>query len=191
MSFDAVYRSLYPLPDVALLWRLFLQFAIMSLLAFGGGQAVLPLMERESVAERGWITTGAFTAGVGFGYLIPGPVTTMAAFVGYMAGGVWGGIAATLGMFLAPTLLAALAAAGIERLAKSRWIKAFGAGAAPAVVGLLGATLWNIARHAVVSWPLGVIALLSLVLAVKTRIPPLWLLLVGAAVSWGVSSFSR
>ena len=182
---------LYPLPDMALLGRLFVQFGIMSLLAFGGGQAVLPLMERVSVAEQGWISTSAFTAGVGFGYLIPGPVTTMAAFVGYMAAGFWGGIAAALGMFLAPTILAALAAAGIEKLAKSRWIKAFGAGAAPAVVGLLGATLWNIARHAVVSWPLGIIALLSLVLAVKTKLPPLWLLLGGAALGWSAATLFR
>ena len=191
MSFASAIRLLYPLPDAALLGRLFVQFAIMSLLAFGGGQAVLPLMERETVVERGWITTSAFTAGVGFGYLIPGPVTTMAAFVGYMAAGFWGGVAAALGMFLAPTILAALAAAGVKKLAKSRWIKAFGAGAAPAVVGLLGATLWNIARHAVVSWPLGAVALLSLALAVKTKIPPLWLLLGGAAIGWGVATFLR
>jgi chromate transporter len=173
--------------DFSLLWALFWQFAIISLLAFGGGQAVLPLIERESVALRHWATTPEFTAGVGFGYLIPGPVTTMAAFIGYMAGGLPGGLAATFGMFLAPTILAASAAAGVERLAKNRWIKAFGAGAAPAVVGLLGATLWSVAHHAVTSWPLALIALGSLLLAVLTKIPPVWLLLGGAVLGWGVS----
>src|SRR5947209_7321524 len=97
----------HALPHFGLLWALFVQFAIISLLAFGGGQAVLPLIERESVSERAWATTPEFTAAVGFGYLIPGPVTTMAAFIGYMAGGIAGGLAAALGMFLAPTLLAA------------------------------------------------------------------------------------
>ena len=173
--------------NLPLLWSLFSQFAIISLLAFGGGQAVLPLIERESVALRHWSTTPEFTAGVGFGYLIPGPVTTMAAFIGYMAGGLPGGLAATLGMFLAPTILAASAAAGVERLAKNRWIKAFGAGAAPAVVGLLGATLWSIARHAVTSWPLALIAFLSLLLAARTKTPPLWFLLGGALLGWAVS----
>ena len=174
--------------DWALLGALFLQFAVISLLAFGGGQAVLPLIERESVGERGWMTSAEFTASVGFGYLIPGPVTTMAAFVGYMAAGLPGGIAATLGMFLAPTILAALAAAGVEKLAKSRWVKAFGAGAAPAVVGLLGATLWSIAQKAVVSLPLAVVAVTALLLAVKTKVPPIWLLLGGGALGWAASN---
>ena len=173
-----------PLPPLQLLWAIFFQFAVISLLAFGGGQAVLPLIERTSVVERGWATTSAFTAAVGFGYLIPGPVTTMAAFIGYMAAGLTGGIAATLGMFLAPTLLAGLAAAGVEKLAQSRWVRAFGAGAAPAVVGLLGGTLWSIGRHAIASWTLGAIALLSLALAVKTKIAPVYLLLGGAIFGW-------
>jgi len=174
--------------DWTLLGALFLQLAIISLLAFGGGQAVLPLIERESVAGRGWMTSAEFTASVGFGYLIPGPVTTMAAFVGFMAAGLPGGLAATLGMFLAPTILAALAAAGVERLAKSRWVKAFGAGAAPAVVGLLGATLWSIAQKAVVSWPLAIVALAALLLAIKTRVQPIWLLLGGGVLGWAASN---
>ena len=179
----------HPLPtfDIALLWALFVQFGVISLLAFGGGQAVLPLIERTSVAERGWMTTPQFTAGVGVGYLIPGPVTTMAAFVGYMAAGVWGGLAATLGMFLAPTILAALAAQGVQKLARSRWVRAFGAGAAPAIVGLLGNTLWSLGRQAVTSWPLALTVLLSLLLAARTKIAPLWLLLGGALIGWAAS----
>ncbi len=174
-------------PDFNLLWALFWHFAVISLLAFGGGQAVLPLIERQSVALRHWATTPEFIAGVGFGYLIPGPVTTMAAFIGYMAGGLPGGLAATLGMFLAPTILAASAAAGVERLARNRWIQAFGAGAAPAVVGLLGATLWSVAQHAVISLPLAMVALFSLILAARTRVQPLWLLLGGAILGWAAS----
>jgi chromate transporter len=182
---------LHAAPDWTLLGTLFLQFAIMSLLAFGGGQAVLPLIERESVAGRGWMTSAEFTAAVGVGYLIPGPVTTMAAFVGYMAGGPAGGVAATLGMFLAPTILAALAAAGVEKLARSRWVKAFGAGAAPAVVGLLGATLWSIAQKAVTSWPLAVVALLALLVAVRTKVQPIWLLLGGGLIGWATANLGR
>ena len=94
-------------------------------------------------------------------------------------------------MFLAPAILAALAAAGVEKLAKSRWVKAFGSGAAPAVVGLLGATLWNIAQHAVTSWPLVLVALLALLLALKTKVQPLWLLLGGGILGWAASASFR
>ena len=188
MHFGDFHKLLPSHSAMALLWALFVQFAVTSLLAFGGGQAVLPLIERQSVAERGWLSMSAFTAGVGVGYLVPGPVTTMAAFVGYMAGGLAGGVAATLGMFLAPVILAALAAKGVERLARSRWVRAFGMGAAPAVVGLLGATLWNLSRHALTGWPLAGVALLSLALAAKTKITPGWLLAGGALLGWLVSN---
>jgi chromate transporter len=108
-----------------------------------------------------------------------------------MAGGLSGGIVATLGMFLAPTILAAFAAAGVEKLAQSRWVRAFGAGAAPAVVGLLGATLWSIGQKAVVSWPLAGVAILALLLAIKTRVQPIWLLLGGGALGWAASIIAR
>ncbi|WP_395146004.1 chromate transporter, partial [Armatimonas sp.] len=109
-------------------------------------------------------------------------VTIMATFIGYQAGGLLGALAATAGMFTAPTILAALAAAGVERLAKNRWLKAFGRGAAPAVVGLLGATAWNVARHSVTSWPLALVALLALIIAARTKAQPIYILCGGAAL---------
>lgn len=175
-------------PDAVLLWSLFWQFTVISLLAFGGGQSALPLIERVSVAQRGWLTTEAFTSGVGFGYMAPGPVTITATFIGYQAGGLLGALAATVGMFTAPTILAALAASGVKRLAQNRWLQAFGAGAAPAVVGLLGATAWNVARHSVTSWPLAVVALLALLLSARTKTQPIWVLLGGAALGWGIAA---
>ena len=167
-----------------LLWQLFWEFTAVSLLAFGGGQAVLPLIERDSVAVGGWTTTAAFTAAVGFGYLIPGPVTTLATFIGYQAAGFPGALATTLGMFLAPTVLAALTAAGIGKFAQNRWVGAFGRGAAPAVVGLLGATLWTVGRHALLSPSAVGIAALALLLAARTKTPPVILLMGGAAAQW-------
>ncbi len=170
-----------------LLWNLFSRFLVISLAAFGGGKAALPLIERISVAA-GWVSPQTFAASVGFGYVAPGPVLILATFIGYQAAGVPGAVAATVGVFLAPTLLAGWAAAGVERLAENRWLRAFGAGAAPAVVGLFGATAWSLARASVTSWPLAVVAAVALVLASRTKIAPAWLLLVGSAVGWGIAT---
>jgi len=116
--------------DWVLLGALFLQFAIISLLAFGGGQAVLPLIEREK-RRREPLVDLRRVHGIGRIRLShSGPVTTMAAFVGYMRAGWQVESRQTLGMFLAPTILAGLAAAGVAKLARSRWVKAFGAAAA-------------------------------------------------------------
>jgi len=170
-----------------LLWNLFSRFLVISLAAFGGGKAALPLIERISVAA-GWVSPQTFAASVGFGYVAPGPVLILATFIGYQAAGVPGAVAATVGVFLAPTLLAGWAAAGVERLAENRCLRAFGAGAAPAVVGLFGATAWSLARASVTSWPLAVVAAVALVLASRTKIAPAWLLLVGSAVGWGIAT---
>ncbi|RYZ82840.1 MAG: chromate transporter, partial [Proteobacteria bacterium] len=93
-------------------------------------------------------------------------------------------LAATLGMFLAPTALAALAAAGVKRFAQNRWVRAFSAGAAPAIVGLLGATLLHSAQQSLVSWHLYVLALAGLLATAFTKINPVWILLGGAFLGW-------
>ena len=171
--------------ELATLITIFYQFATISLLAFGGGQAVLPLMEQITVRQQGWLSTAAFTSGVGFGYMVPGPVTTTATFIGYQAAGFPGALAATLGMFLAPVILAASASAGVSRLAKNRWVSAFSAGATQAIVGLLAATAWGIGQHTLSSWALAGIAIAATVLAARTKLSPVLLLLGGAATGYG------
>ncbi len=171
--------------DFATLATIFTQFATISLLAFGGGQAVLPLMEQITVRQHDWLDTKAFTAGVGFGYMVPGPVTTTATFIGYQAAGFPGAFAATLGMFLAPVILAAVASAGVGKLAKNRWVSAFSAGATPAIVGLLAATVWSIGRDTVSSPALAGIAITATILAARTKLSPVLLLLGGAGLGYG------
>jgi len=127
-----------------LVWR----FLVVGALAFGGGQAALPLVERLAVADMGWLTPAQFAVGVGLSYATPGPVLILAAFVGYHVAGVAGALAATASVFAVPVLLAGLAAQLVANLRDAPWFRALGRFAAAAAVGLLGVTL------AALAWPL-------------------------------------
>ena len=122
------------------------RFLIIGTLAFGGGQAALPLVERLAVADTGWLTPTEFATGVGLSYATPGPVLILAAFVGYYVASVPGAIAATLAVFAVPVLLAGLTAKVVGLLKDARWFGAFGRFAAAAAIGLLGVTLIAFAR---------------------------------------------
>jgi chromate transporter len=165
---------------------LFWRFVLISLLAFGGGGAALPLVERLAVSETGWVSPQDFAAAVACGYVTPGPVLITATFIGYRAAGLSGALTATVGIFLMPWLLAAAAAQQLQRFLQHLRLAGFGRGAAPAVVGLLGVTALSIARQSFTHWGYAFIAMIALVLALWTKVHPILILIGGAALGWGI-----
>ncbi len=164
--------------------ELLVQFALISLLAFGGGQAALPLVERIAVRETGWLSVTAFGSAVAFGYLTPGPVLIVATFVGHQVAGLGGALAATRGAFAIPWALAALAAQQVRQYLQHPLLRAFGRGAAPAVIGLLAVTTLDVGQTSVVSLPGAGLAAIACALALWTPIHPLILLTAGGALGW-------
>ncbi len=168
--------------------ELIVRFLIVGALAFGGGQAALPLLERLTVGETGWLTPRDFATGVGLAYATPGPVLVLASFVGYRVAGVAGAAGATLAVFAVPIALAALAAQITSRLATSTSFRTFGKFAGAAAVGLLGVTLVTLARPIGRVNPLLLALSATVFIAAQRRVPPVGLLavaaLLGAVVGW-------
>jgi chromate transporter len=159
-----------------ILLELFFQFAIISMLAFGGGNAAISLLERISVDEMRWVTPQDFAAAIGFAYITPGPVLITSAFIGYRAAGFLGATAATVGVFLLPWLLSVLASYQVRRYIQHPWLQGFGIGAVPAVIGLLGITVFSLGRYAFTDWFYWVIAGLAVGLSVLTKVSPIFIL---------------
>lgn len=86
-------------------WQLFLAFLIPGLLGYGGGPAVIPLVENEVVGTYGWMNTQEFSEVVAFGNSLPGPIATkMAASIGYTEAGILGSFIALFAT-VAPSLI--------------------------------------------------------------------------------------
>jgi chromate transporter len=173
-----------------MIFDLFWRFVLISLLAFGGGGAALPLVERLAVSEAGWMSSQDFATAVACGYVTPGPVLITATFIGYRAAGLSGAFAATVGVFLMPWFLAAAAAQQLQRFMQHPRLAGFGRGAAPAVVGLLGVTALNIAKHSFTHWGYALIAIVAVVLALWTKVHPILILIGDAAIGWGIGALT-
>ncbi len=91
------------------LWNLFVAFTRANLLGYGGGPAVVPLIQVEVVNNYKWLTMEEFGEAYALGNTLPGPIATkMAGYIGYKVGGALGAVVALLGTVV-PTVLAMIA----------------------------------------------------------------------------------
>jgi len=161
---------------------LFWRWLLIGALAFGGGQAALSLVERTAVTDAGWISPGDFSTALAFSFVTPGPVLILATFVGYRVAGLAGALAATVGVFLVPWLLATAAAQLLSHFVQHPWLRAFGRGAGPAVVALLVVSAFGVARATYTSPLYVAIVLAALALGIQRKVHPFAILAGGAAV---------
>src|SRR5438128_470957 len=167
--------------------ELIARFLVIGTLAFGGGQAALPLVERLAVADTGWLTPAQFATGVGLSYATPGPVLILASFIGYHVAALPGALVATAAVFAVPVVFAGFAAQVVSKLKDAGWFQAFGGFAAAAAVGLLGVTLIALARPVVDIHPILLVGTLAVFAAELRGVHPI-VLIVGATLIGAVSS---
>jgi len=160
--------------------ELIVRFLVVGAVAFSGGGAALPLVERITVADTGWLTPQQFAIGVGFAYATPGPVLILAAFVGYFVAGLAGALAATAAVFAIPVLLAAGSAGVVAQWNRYARFRAFGCFAAAAAVGLLAVTLVALARPVVELHPALLAGSVLVFAAERFGLSPVLLLVIAA-----------
>ena len=118
--------------------RLIWAYLKIGLFGFGGGYAMLSLIERE-VVQSGWISSQMFTDIVAVSQMTPGPIgINSATYIGYVVtGSVWGSIVATLTVVIPPFILTLLASHYITNHKESVLIQGAFKGLRPVVVGLI------------------------------------------------------
>jgi chromate transporter len=167
--------------------ELFVRFLVIGALAFGGGEAALPVVERLTVADTGWLTPAQFATGIGLSFATPGPVLILAAFIGYHVTGVPGALAATAAVFAVPVVVAGFAAQLVDKFREADWFRAFGRYAAAAAIALLGVTLIALARPIVDIHPMLLLGAAAVFAAELRGLHPI-VLIVAATLIGAVSS---
>jgi chromate transporter len=120
-----------------LLLRLILVFAPLSILSFGGGQAIIADIQHQTVDVYHWFTNQEFADMFAISRATPGPNTLIASLIGWHLGGLAGMLVATLAMYI-PSSVAFIAATTFwHRNEGSHWRLAIERGLAPVAVGLL------------------------------------------------------
>ena len=107
---------------------------------FGGGYAMLSLIQNEVVVQNQWMTNAEFTDIVAVSQMTPGPIAiNSATYIGYTVAGFWGSVVATTAVCLPALTLMILITRFFLQLRDNRYVKGAIAGMKPVVVGMIGA----------------------------------------------------
>jgi chromate transporter len=157
-------------------------FALLSILAVGGGTAVLPEMQNLTVHHFHWITDQQFRDIYSLGQVAPGPNMLMVMVIGYRLAGAAGAAVVGLAFFLPDCVLTFFANRLWERFSGSPWRAAIQRGFAPIAIGLMLSGTYAIARLSILNVAAFAIAAVTFAVLSWRRINPLILISTGAIV---------
>ena len=178
--------------SLSLTAEIFLEGLKAGLLTFGGAFTAIPFLQESAVEEQGWLTDSQFVDGLAMSGVLPAPLIIFSTFVGYVAGGLAGSLAMTLGIFLPAFLFPIFLHRWLVAIAENPRIRPFLLGVAAAVVGLIAAVTVDIVDTGVVDIPTALLALAAFAALMRfhAKLTVLWVVLgcgiVGAALQLAV-----
>jgi len=171
------FFSLIPLSSFVIIFLVFLKIG---LIFFGGGFIVIPVMHRELVTEKHWLSNQEFIDGTAISQLTPGPVAVLATFAGYCKAGLAGALVATFAIFLPGSLLMLFMSWGYQKLKNITVLQKVLNTLIPVIVGLLIAASWQIGKTTIVNWWEAAVFIISLIALIRFKINPAFLIIAAA-----------
>jgi chromate transporter len=147
-------------PDLGRMAQIFLKIGVVS---FGGGYAMIPILQWDVVNSLNWLTLKQFLDGILLSFITPGPIIILATFVGYRVYGLLGAAVATIAIFLPPILMIIFLTPYYQRLKEARWMR-------PAIQGILAALVGMLALVTLQMGPAALIGGKDLSLTAATAI---------------------
>ncbi|MGI6450608.1 MAG: chromate transporter [Desulfitobacteriia bacterium] len=172
------------------LWDLFIAFTRASNLGFGGGPAVVPLIQAEAVNKYKWMNNEEYSDALAIGNALPGPIATkMAAYVGYRVAGWPGAFSALLGT-VAPMLLVVVFLGNlIMTYSDSPALQAMLQAVRPVVVVLIAHTAYEMGKKSFPAVGTWLIAVVTVAILVLTSLHPAFIIV--ASMLLGYAAWGR
>ena len=156
-----------------LLWQLFLTFAKVGVMTFGGGYAMLPILQREIVENKGWANEDELTDYYAVGQCTPGVIAVnTATFVGQKLKGNIGGIVATLGVVFPSLVIITALASVIAQVSHLAWVRNAFAGINVCVGVLIANAVAKLWKKSVIDWLSAAVFAVVLVLSLLPEVLP-------------------
>ena len=157
------------------LFQLFCSFFTIGALTFGGGYAMLPMLEREVVEKHKWSTQEEILNYFAIGQCTPGIIAVnTATFVGYKQHKIVGAVAATLGVVAPSVLIITVIAMVLRNFMDIVWVQHAFAGIRVAVCALIASSVWKLAKGNVKQWWHILLAVVAFVWVVAGQ-SPVWM----------------
>jgi chromate transporter len=131
------------------------------LVTFGGAYTVIPYLHDAAVDGQHWLTDAQFVDGLAMSGVLPAPLIIFSTFVGYIAGGLGGGLAMTVGIFIPAFVFPIYFHRWLVAIAENPRIRPFLLGVAAGVIGLIAAVTVDILDTSVIDIPTAVLAVVS------------------------------
>jgi chromate transporter len=165
-----------------MLFDLARQFLTLSLLSIGGANAIIPEIHLRVVEIEHWMTDADFSEMFALSQAAPGPNVLIVSLIGWKAAGVAGALVAMLAMCAPSSLLTYHFAKVWERFREAPLRIAIQTALAPVTVGLIGASGYVLTRMIDHEWLAYVVTGTTMILALTTRLHPLWMLAAAAVL---------
>lgn len=163
------------------LWTMFWTFAKMGVMTFGGGYAMLPILQREVVENKHWATEEELTDYYAIGQCTPGIIAVnTATFIGQKNRGILGGIVSTLGLVFPSVVIISILAGLITNFSHLVWVKNAFAGIQVCVCVLIFNAVVKLLKTSVVDRRTAVIFVVVLVGGVLLDLSPAWFVIAAA-----------
>ena len=164
------------------LWEMFWTFAKMGVMTFGGGMAMLPILQREVVDNKHWATEEELTDYYAIGQCTPGIIAVnTSTFIGQKQAGIAGGIVATLGVVFPSLVIISFLAGLITNFSHLAWVKNAFAGIQVCVCVLIFNAVMKLRKKSVVDKKTAVICVAVLLGSLVLNLSPVWFVILAAA----------